>query len=378
MFYSWSGGAEVYSWNKSSGTTGSLLWSNSNLGSHGGFGYGCEFSPNGNMAYFTNLNNNKLYHLDIAGNTLTDISSGGSSNNQAEMGTMQLGPDDKIYVTNVSGFAIPTYVGVISNPNNAAASCGYNRSGYTLNSGPGSYPTIFRGIANIAWLNPTAKPFLTYTNTSCGYTFSAGFKNYFNKNITASVVSWNFGDGTSGTGSPVVHTYTASGTYLVSFTIVDAACGHTWTSTSTSIVASCPTPAPVNFLNISAQLEPTHSVKVSWTTTREVNNDRFEIQRSGDGKYYFAIGHVKAGLNGDYVKDYAFTDKNPLPGKNYYRIVQYDFDGSFAVSPLVSVENHGKISVAISPNPTDNEFVLSVTSLSEARVEIMDLQGAVV
>lgn len=376
VFYSWAGGAEVYTWNKSTGTSGTLLWSNSNLGAHAGFGYGCEFSPNGNMAYFTNLINNKLYHLDISSNTLTDISAGGSSNNETEMGTLQLGPDDKLYVTNVSNLAKPTYIGVISNPNNVAASCGYNRQGYTLNPGPSDYPSIYRGIANIAWLNPQSKPFLTYTNTTCGYTFTAGFKNYFNKNITASVVSWNFGDGTSGTGSPIIHNYTASGTYLVSVTITDGTCGQTWTSTTTSITATCPIPSPVTWLSFDA-INEKGMVKLTWSTTKEINNAYFDLQRSADGIGFISIGKIGSNSTQSSTNDYSFLDSNPIKGNNYYKLIQYDLDGSYSESRIVSL-GVGRPMIQIVPNPSENEFVVTIDSKTEASLQIVNLQGGMV
>ncbi|RYY99902.1 MAG: PKD domain-containing protein, partial [Chitinophagaceae bacterium] len=43
---------------------------------------------------------------------------------------------------------------------------------------------------------------------------------FTNNNLPAAVVNWNFGDGATGTGSPVTHTYTRAGTFLATLTSV--------------------------------------------------------------------------------------------------------------------------------------------------------------
>ncbi|WP_165917141.1 gliding motility-associated C-terminal domain-containing protein [Flaviaesturariibacter aridisoli] len=43
---------------------------------------------------------------------------------------------------------------------------------------------------------------------------------FTNPNLPAAVTTWNFGDGNSGTGSPVNHTYTQAGTYLATLTSI--------------------------------------------------------------------------------------------------------------------------------------------------------------
>jgi hypothetical protein len=366
------GTAEVYTWNKTTGKTGSLLWSG------GGFtyGYGCEFSPSGNIAYFTCLSSNKLYHLDISSGTLTDISAGGSSNNVTEMGTMQLGPDDKIYVTNVANYGNPVYIGVINSPNNLAASCNYSRTGFILNPVTGgNYPTIYRGIANIAWLNPNT-PTIDTSNVGCAFTFTADFKSYFRQQITASIVSWNFGDGTTGTGSPIAHTYTTSGTYLVQMSFTDATCGQLWTSTAIYVHAHCPTPQPVKYLSFLAH-QSGSSVKLIWETTDEVNNNYFDVQRSSNGKDFVSIGRVNGASSESYINQYSILDNQPLYGTNYYRLVQYDLDGASSLSNIVTAGIAGKVAIKISPNPSDKDFSVSIDAVSDASLQIIDLHGAV-
>ncbi len=58
--------------------------------------------------------------------------------------------------------------------------------------------------------------------------------------------AWNFGDGTTGTGSPVAHTFATPGTYVVSVTASDSA-GNPGTDPATeTITVSAPAPAPTH------------------------------------------------------------------------------------------------------------------------------------
>jgi len=96
-----------------------------------------------------------------------------------------------------------------------------------------------------------------------------------------------------------------------------------------------------------------------WQTASETNNDYFTIERSGDGRTFDAIGEIKGAGNSTEEKHYEFTDENPLPGINYYRIKQTDFDGQYSYSEIRSVRHTGKGNVAISPRSTDGRLDIS-------------------
>ena len=232
---------EVYTWDKTTGTvTGVTSCSNS---SSMDFGYGCEFSPNGDVLYFTDLVGNQLYQWDFTNTTVaTAVVGGTSSNSVGEMGTLQLGPDNKIYVTNVAHDAVPVYIGVVNNPNVVGAGCNYNRTGFTLNNGPALKPATYRGIANQAWINPTLD--INNTGACKDINFSYDFKTYFGANVavTAGSEQWDFGDGAglqSGLGATPTHTYAAGGPYTITLKVTDASCTQVWTQTKSITVNNC-------------------------------------------------------------------------------------------------------------------------------------------
>ncbi len=91
----------------------------------------------------------------------------------------------------------------------------------------------------------------------------------------------------------------------------------------------------VSLSSFEAIINEKNEVELLWTTLSETNNDYFLVQRSGPGVAFETIGHVEGnGTTNEEVR-YQFSDKNPLNGLSYYRLVQVDFDGSRnEVSPV--------------------------------------------
>ncbi len=81
----------------------------------------------------------------------------------------------------------------------------------------------------------------TYNNTGTSYTFNAA-----NSTGDPTSYSWNFGDGTTGTGISPAHTYAASGNYTVVLTIYSA-CGSA--STQQTLGVACALSASFNYSN---------------------------------------------------------------------------------------------------------------------------------
>ncbi len=115
---------------------------------------------------------------------------------------------------------------------------------------------------------------------------------------------------------------------------------------------------PVTFVNVSAiYQQKTTSVAVNWATSIEVNNAKFEVQRSLDGLNYYTIGAITPQMaNSTSTLYYEYIDKT-LPKANaiYYRIKQTDIDGQYSYSKLVVAQRTNKIAYSnIYPNPSDN------------------------
>jgi hypothetical protein len=105
-------------------------------------------------------------------------------------------------------------------------------------------------------------------------------------------------------------------------------------------------PLPVTWLDFSANCER-GNIAIKWSTATEQNSDYFLLERSTDGNNFSSIGTVPAAKNSSTVKNYSFTDTDPLSGTAFYRITEVDLNGN----------RQSTNSVAVSSCSSDNIFV---------------------
>jgi GH18 family chitinase len=140
-----------------------------------------------------------------------------------------------------------------------------------------------------------------------------------------------------------------------------------------SVNGSC-TSAPVELIHFTAQTKE-NKVFLNWSTIQEINNDFFQVERSSDGINFIAIETVEGNGNSNTLREYSITDPTFLSGKVYYRLAQYDFDGTVHYSPVVSLD-FTSATISINPNPfsyTTNLLIQS--SQPTAELQWFDMQG---
>jgi hypothetical protein len=119
---------------------------------------------------------------------------------------------------------------------------------------------------------------------------------------------------------------------------------------------------------------------LNWSTTEELNSERFEIERSADGKAWTQIGLKSSTGESTQLVEYNFADIKPLVGINYYRLKMVDRDNTFAYSTIRSVQFNEQIPVVyVYPNPSKGIIRLGNINLGQIRnVEIFNISGLVV
>jgi hypothetical protein len=80
-----------------------------------------------------------------------------------------------------------------------------------------------------------------------------------------------------------------------------------------------------------------NDVVLNWTTASELNNLGFEIQRRADNGDYTSLGFINGKGTTTEMNDYSFIDKTVDAGSYTYRLMQKDFDGTFAYSQEIEV-----------------------------------------
>ena len=139
-------------------------------------------------------------------------------------------------------------------------------------------------------------------------------------------------------------------------------------------------PLPVELMSFTGAAS-TEGIALNWATATEKDNDRFEVQRSRDGRSFETVGTVKGNGTISRQMNYSFLDKNAASGANYYRLRQVDYSGAHEFSRMIKVQASGKTegSMTLYPNPsTDGVFNIRTKQPVEvATLQIMDISGRV-
>ena len=196
---------QIYDFNASTGfvTNAQTLATDQGL-------YGVEFSPN-NRVLYAGTNGGLLLQFNLCAPNI-QASRYVVSNAGPFIGCLQLGPDNKIYVSRNN-----TSLSVINNPNVLGIGCNYSNLSVGL---AGRSSRI--GLPNFA--SYYAPPPYTFPDpvincTTVSFTSPIQFGGC---NSSTYNISWNFGDGTTSTIQNPTHTYLSPGAYVVTLSLTGA------------------------------------------------------------------------------------------------------------------------------------------------------------
>ncbi len=138
-------------------------------------------------------------------------------------------------------------------------------------------------------------------------------------------------------------------------------------------------PLPIELLHFTAK-PAAGNIELNWSTLQEINNEFFTLEKAIHPSEWSEIGIVQGGGNTSTLREYQFSDQQPVRGTQYYRLKQTDTDGRFSYTNIVAVnyDNNKKTSFLIYPNPaSDIVFIeLDPNNLHEEYLlRIMDAGG---
>jgi hypothetical protein len=120
-----------------------------------------------------------------------------------------------------------------------------------------------------------------------------------------------------------------------------------------------------------------NGVELKWQTASELNNNYFEVLRSENGKDFTSIGTIKGNGTSQEIRNYNFTDVNPVSGANYYQLKQTDFDGTAKiVGETVAVTFGNNLpEFNVSSNSNTLKVFVFANNAGSNNLVITDMQG---
>jgi FlgD Ig-like domain len=139
------------------------------------------------------------------------------------------------------------------------------------------------------------------------------------------------------------------------------------------------TPLPAELISLSASVSG-NVVNLKWSTSTEVNNYGFDVERSVDNKTWTKVGFVAGAGNSNSPKNYSFTDQ-PNGGTSFsYRLKQIDVGGVYKYYDPITVSLTGGDKAQLmqnSPNPFNPSTVIKyyVPQAVDVTITIYDILG---
>jgi uncharacterized protein YjdB len=135
---------------------------------------------------------------------------------------------------------------------------------------------------------------------------------------------------------------------------------------------------PVTLLSFDAKKSGKKAL-ITWTTTNEINNRFFQVERSNDGNEWKVIETAMPIPATNGLSQYQIMDRAPMAGVNYYRLKQVDMDGSYRYSPIKTI-NFSKneiVPFVFYPNPVAENLKIqtNLTSPGKMKIQIFDAIG---
>jgi hypothetical protein len=203
--------------------------------------------------------------------------------------------------------------------------------------------------------------FSDYSGTTPNSTYSYG-------------LLYNATDGSfaTGTNSLITLSSTSTAGNIVSLTATanKLAAGYYTIVWSTTVVL------PVGLSSFTATRQSGSSF-LQWTISTDINLAYVQVQHSSDATHFTSIAAIPKTASGGY----AFTDKNPADGLNYYRLKMVGIDSTVEYSSIRMIDfgNQAGTAWRIYPNPTtDLLHIICSPGEGNLSIRVINSNGSVV
>ncbi len=138
------------------------------------------------------------------------------------------------------------------------------------------------------------------------------------------------------------------------------------------------TTLPIELIEFRAEgQESDHTVKLSWSTEAETDNDYFTVEKSQDASEWVEVLQSPGAGSSSERIDYTGIDTDPYYGLSYYRLKQTDFDGSHSYSYTIPVTlgNQNGEKLSLYPNPATRQIVISGAPVDVQQLRAFNVSG---
>ena len=135
---------------------------------------------------------------------------------------------------------------------------------------------------------------------------------------------------------------------------------------------------PVEIINFTGERINNNQVNLKWTTSSEVNNDYFTIERSTDMINWEAQENITGIGNSSTNINYSFIDNNNSSFTSYYRLKQTDFNGEHSYHKTIAIPpSTNPNTTTIYPNPSNGLININDEN-TILKIEVINLLGNII
>ena len=154
--------------------------------------------------------------------------------------------------------------------------------------------------------------------------------------------------------------------------------GALTTTASDGLVTICHNSTlPLTLQSFAGKSEGNYNL-IQWNTADEINLEKFIVEKSVDGRNFFAIGEVAPTNNGN-GKAYEFRDNNLLSNSIfYYRLRILELGRNEKLSAIINLRRNGQSEkIILYPNPVIDNLLINSSSTIK-KIEIINVAGNIV
>lgn len=132
---------------------------------------------------------------------------------------------------------------------------------------------------------------------------------------------------------------------------------------------------PVKLIAFDA-VQENSNIRLNWSTSEEINTQKFEIRHSNDGTNWMVIGSISAAGNNQSLKKYNFLHIKPIGTQHFYQLKEISNDGSYQLSRVVKISSNKENEMFVYPTFVTSQEINVVVKKATSLL-IIDASGKV-